>query len=126
MAVGVVAGDSILQPKNIGHAEIFAEALREILFGEAGLSFLHSAAHTFSTWCEQEVRARCFGRGDRRVRVAANGGEFGQRPMESAQISGANRLARGASRARWLRGVPTRRACESRERAAFCSTAAVS
>ena len=43
MAVGVVTGDSILQPENIGHAEIFAEDLRVILFGETRISFLHFA-----------------------------------------------------------------------------------
>ena len=43
MAVGVVAGDSILQPENIGHAEVFAEDLRVILFGEPRISLLHFA-----------------------------------------------------------------------------------
>src|SRR6202158_912977 len=43
MAVGVVTGDSIFQPKNICHAETFAEHLRVILFCETRISLLHLA-----------------------------------------------------------------------------------
>ncbi len=47
VAVGVVAGDSVFQPKNIRHAEIFAEDLRVVFFPESRISFLLFAEQTF-------------------------------------------------------------------------------
>src|SRR5437016_12974538 len=47
MTVGVVTDNSILQPKSIGHAEVFSEDLRVILSGESRISILHFAEETF-------------------------------------------------------------------------------
>src|SRR6266487_6754195 len=45
--MGVVAGNPVLEPEDVGHAEIFAEDPRVICFGEARISFLHFAQETF-------------------------------------------------------------------------------
>ena len=47
MAVGVVTGDTVFQPQNIAHAEIVAEDLLIIAFGEAGIALLNFALQTF-------------------------------------------------------------------------------
>src|SRR6266446_7369935 len=53
--MGVVASDSISQPKNICHAKVFAKHFGVILFGESGVSFLHFAEQTL--FCGEERSA---------------------------------------------------------------------
>src|SRR5207245_11279790 len=47
VAVLVVACDSILEPKHMCDAEVFAKNVGVILFGESAISFLHFAEQTF-------------------------------------------------------------------------------
>ena len=47
MTVGVVAGNSIFQPKNICDAEVFTKHFGVILFGESRISFLNFAEQAF-------------------------------------------------------------------------------
>src|SRR5713101_2272544 len=43
VAMRIVAGDSVLQPEDVGHSEIVAEELRVIFFGEYRIYLLHTA-----------------------------------------------------------------------------------
>ena len=47
VAVGVIAGDSIFQPKNICDAKVFAKNVGVIVFGESGIAFLNFAEQAF-------------------------------------------------------------------------------
>ncbi len=47
MAVSVVTGDPLLQPENVGHAEVLTEDLRVVLLCESRISFLDFAEQTF-------------------------------------------------------------------------------
>src|SRR6267378_1880085 len=74
---------------------------------------------TFSRWFERAIRIRGFPPAEIRARPSTNAARSPRRPTEWARIFRANRSVRAASRARWLRGVPIRRACGSRVRTAF-------
>src|SRR5438046_8547890 len=45
--MGVIAGDSIFQPKNICDAKVFAKNVGVIVFGESGIAFLNFAEQAF-------------------------------------------------------------------------------
>jgi hypothetical protein len=43
VAVGVVPGDAVLQPEDVGYAEVVAKEFFIVEFGEAGIAFLNLA-----------------------------------------------------------------------------------